>query len=207
MYSMLTTPVLEQATWRNRLHDPDRRPNLYFTDAWPDYLFVKGKYFKITQTAVVYYTVGYRLPGDDQKNLDLSNTTGGLYLYPERDGEAYEILVGLKPANVQMGIYIPGPDQYLLALGHSSMYPQISDPQRRYLATITPEDSPFDNPLLKLWAVNNMDSWILKLDVLPGVDFESVVLGFRIAKHRLTEISRPENYTTVEYYKSISGVW
>lgn len=209
MYELLTTPALQQATWKSRLHGPKPQPsNLYFSDAWPDsHKWCRGKYFEIKETAVVSYPLGYRLPGNDQKNLDLSNATAGLKLYSESDGIAYEILVGLKPGNYQIGVYIPGISDYLLALGDSSMYPDLTDTERRHLATIAPQDSPFDNPLLKLWAINDMAAWQLKVDMLPGVDYDTAILGFKIAKHRLAEITKPEIFTKIDYYTTIRGTW
>lgn len=209
MFELLTTPALERAQWRSRLHGPKPQPsNLYFTEAWPDaQKWAKNKYWEIKETVIVFYPVGYRLPGDDQKNLDLSNATAGLKLYTESDGIAYEILVGLKPGNYQIGVYIPGVNDYLLALGDSSMYPDLTDTEKRHLATISPDDSPFDNPLLKLWAVNNMAAWILKVDMLPGVDYDTAILGFKIAKHRLEEIPKPDVFTKIDYFTTIKGTW
>lgn len=208
MFELLTMPAIERAQWKSRLHDPDILKNLYFTEAWPDvHKWARGKYFQIKETATLFYPLGYRLPGDDQKNLDLSNATAGLKLYPESDGVAYEILVGLKPGNYQIGVYIPGVNDYLLALGDSSMYPDLADAEKRHLATITPQDSPFDNPLLKLWAINDMTAWKLKVDMLPGVDFDTAILKFIVAKHRLAEIPKPDVFTTIKYFTEIKGTW
>ncbi|GAJ10855.1 unnamed protein product, partial [marine sediment metagenome] len=171
MFEQLTTPAIERAQWKSRLHGPKPQPsNLYFTEAWPDaHKWAKGKYWEIKETVLVSYDRGYILPGDDlatagisTKNLDLSNATAGLKLYPESEGVAYEILIGLKPGNYQIGLYIPGINDYLLALGDTSMYPDLTDSERKYLAAITPDDSSYDNPLLKLWAVKDMAAWILK---------------------------------------------
>jgi hypothetical protein len=206
MYELLTTPAIQQATWRTRLHTVGQ--NIYFSEQWPDaHKWARGKYFHITHTALVAYDKGYILPGGDSKNLDISNATGALKLYPEASGICYEILIGLKPGNLQLGIYIPGVNDYLLALGDTSQYPDLADPERRYLAMIAPEDSPYTNPLLKLWAIADMAAWILKLYVLEGVDFEKCVLGFRINKLRLEEIPQPQNWTTIDYFTQIRGTW
>ena len=209
MFEMLTAPTIERAQWKSRLHGPKPQPsNLFFTEAWPGtHKWCSGKYFEIKETVVLSYSLGYRLPGNDQKNLDLSNTADGLKLYPESDGIAYEILVGLKPGNYQISVYIPGVNDYLLALGDTSMYPDLADAVKRHLAVITPEDSPFDNPLLKLWTINDMASWILKIDMLPGVDFDSAILVFKIAKHKLAEISKPDVFTTIKYFTEYKGTW
>ncbi|GAJ03045.1 unnamed protein product, partial [marine sediment metagenome] len=216
MLELLTTPVIEWAQWKSRLHGPKPQPsNLYFTEAWPDpHKWAKNKYWEIKETAPVSYDKGYILPGDDlvtagisTKNLDLSNATNGLKLYPESEGVAYEILIGLKPGNYQIGLYIPGVNDYLLALGDTSMYPDLTDDERKYLAAITPEDSPYANPLLKLWFIKDMAAWILKLYVLEGVEFEKCILGFRVAKHRLAEISKPDVFSKVDYFTTLRGTW
>ena len=221
MYELLTTPTLERAQWRSRLHGPKPQPsNLYFTKAWPDaHKWCKGekekeKYFEIKESVLVSYDRGYILPGDDlvtagisTKNLDLSNATNGLKLYPESEGVAYECLIGLKPGNYQIGLYIPGVNDYLLALGDTSSYPDLTDDERKYLAAITPDDTPATNPLLKLWFIKDMASFILKLYVLPGVDFEKAIICFRIAKHRLEEIPKPDVFSKVDYFTTLRGTW
>ena len=207
MYEMLTTPAIQQATWKTRLHTVGQ--NLYFTPAWPDaHKWAKNKYWEIKESVLVNYDKGYILPGGDYKNLDLSNAVAGLKLYPASEGAVYEILIGLKPGNYQTALYIPGVNDYLLALGDSSMYPDLTDTERRYLAIITPDDSPYDNPLLKIWAIKDMAAWIIKDYILSGVDFENSILGFRIAKHRLSEIPKLDrNFTTIKYYTEIKGAW
>lgn len=209
MFELLTTPAIERAQWKSRLHGPKPQPsNLYFTEAWPDaHKWAKNKYWEIKETALVSYDRGYILPGEDYKNLDLSNATDGLKLYPESEGVVYEILIGLKPGNYQIGLYIPGVNDYLLALGDTSMYPDLTDTARKYLAAITPDDTPYDNPLLKLWAIKNMAAWILKDYILPGVDYDNSILGFKLAKHRLGEISKPDVFTTIKYFNEIKGTW
>jgi len=209
MYELLTTPAIERAQWKSRLHGPKPAPsNLYFTEAWPDgHKWAKGKYWEIVETAPVFYEKGYVTPGDDFIDLDLSNATGGVKLFPEAEGVVYEMLVGLKPGNYQVGVYIPGPSDYLLALGDSPMYPDLADPERRYLGAITPTDSPYDNPLLKLWAIADMQPWVLKTYVLQGVTFGKPILGFRVAKHRLVQIEKPEVFTSIKYFTEIKGTW
>jgi len=205
MYNLMTTARLDMARWKSALHQPSQ--NLYFTEQWPSEFWCSGKYYHIEKSVLVNYDRGYIIPGDDHKDIDISNETGALGLYPTRAGIVYEILVGLKPGNYQVGVYIPGPNDYLLALGKSDMYPDLTKVEKRYLAFITPEDSPYDNPLLKLWAIADMPSWLLKVYVRPGVDFEKFVLGFRINKMQVKEISKPDVFTEIKYYTQISGTW
>lgn len=209
MYELLITPQLEKAFWRAKLHGPPPQPsNIYFTEEWPDIQkWLKGKYFQITQTVIVPYDKGYIIPGDDVINLNLSNVPEGLKLYPTSEGVVYECLIGFKPGNYQVGLYIPGVNDYLLALAHTEMYPDLAHVQRKYLGFFTPDDSPYTNPMLKLWFVMNMPSWILKIYVLPGINFEKVIIGFRIAKHRVKEIPKPDIFTTIPYYTEYRGTW
>ncbi|GAI38217.1 unnamed protein product, partial [marine sediment metagenome] len=142
MFELLTTPAIERAQWKSRLHGPKPQPsNLYFSEAFPDaHKWAKGKYFEIKESVLVSYDKGYILPENDYKNLDLSNATADLKLYPESEGVVYEALIGLKPGNYQVGLYIPGVNDYLLALGDTSSYPDLTDDERKYLAAITPDD-------------------------------------------------------------------
>ena len=205
MYELLTTPAIQQATWKTRLHTVGQ--NLYFTPAWEPHAWARDKYFRITESVLVPWDRGFIIPGNDHKDLDLSNARDGLLLYPEAEKIVYEILIGLKPGNYQVGLYIPGVMDYLLALADVVAYPDLTDPVKRYLAVITPEDSPYHNPLLKIWAITNMAKWILKVYVRLGVDYEKCIIGFRVAKHRLTEIPPAEVYTTIKYFTEIEGAW
>ena len=204
MYELATHPEIQRAQWKTRLHQIGQ--NLYFTPAWR-IDWAAGKYFKITEAVLVPWDRGFIIPGNDHKDLDLSNAEGGLLLYPEAKGICYEILVGLKPGNYQVGVYIPGPRDYLLALADAAAFPDLADPERRYLAAITPEDSPYNNPLLKLWAVEDMPKWILKVHVREGVDFEKAIISFRVNKLELEEIPQPAQYTTIKWYEEIRGAW
>lgn len=207
MFEQLITPQLAQATWRTKLHGPKPQPcYLYFGEDWLSHKWIQNKYWKITETVLVPYDVGRITPGSDEINLNLSNADGALKLYPSAESNIYEILVGLKPGAYQLGVYIPGPDNFLLALGDSSMRPDVTDADRRYLGKFAPEDTTYENPLLKLWAIHKMPAWILKLYV-EGVDFERVIIGFKIAKHRVEEIAKPDVFTTVPYFDSIKGTW
>jgi hypothetical protein len=203
----MTHPQIERAQWKTRLHSPPPGMcNIYFSEQWPDaYKWCKGKYWEITKTVVVPYEKGYIIPGDDYVDLNLSNATGALKLYPATEGVVYEALIGLGKGNYQIGIYIPGTNDYLLNLGETSQYPNLADPDRRYLGAIIPEDSPAENPLLKLWFIKDMPSYILKVYVRPGVDFEKIRLRLLIAKHKLIEIPKPKVFTTIEYYTELKG--
>jgi hypothetical protein len=71
-----------------------------------------------------------------------------------------------------------------------------------YLGEYEPDDSPSSDPTIKLWAINQMQAWILKTYVRPGCDYEKVVFNFKIAKHTLSEpLSKPPAvFDTLEYF-------
>ena len=205
MYELITHPEIQRAQWKTRLHQIGQ--NLYFTPAWRIIDWVAGKFFQIKEAVLVPWDRGFIIPGNDHKDLDLSNAGGGLLLYPEAEGIVYEILIGLKPGNYQIGVYIPGVHDYLLALADTDAYPHLTCPERRFLAAIIPEDSPYNNPLLKLWAVKDMPKWILKVYVREGVDFEKCIISFRVNKLKVEEIPQPAQYTTIKWYEEIRGAW
>jgi hypothetical protein len=209
-YELLTGLGVERAQWKNRIHGVAPLPdNLKFSEAWATHGFkwCGGKFFQITRSMVVPYSLSYILPNADYKDVDLSNSTDGAKLYPEAEGRVYEMLVGLKPGNFLCTLYIPT-GKYLHALGYSTMYPDPSDTERRYLGGFKPEDSPADSPNIKLWAIKEYDPWNLRLYVLDGVGFEKVGVELLIAKHDLTELTEePEHFTLIKHHTEIEGTW
>lgn len=207
MFEIMQPKSVEMARWRSLIHGPKPQPsNLYFGTDWRRHDWIQGKFWQITDTVVVPFDVGRIIPNGGRSYLNLSNADGALKLYPHTKGIIYEILVGLKPGAFQMGIFTPGPANFLLGLGDSLMTPDVTDAERRYLGAFTNADTPYENPLLKLWAIQDMDAWILQLFV-EGVDFEHVILGFRVAKHRVTEIEQPAVFTHVHHADTIKGTW
>jgi hypothetical protein len=150
--------------------------------------------------------VSYILPNNDYKDVLLDNTTNGVKLYPDAEGRVYEILVGLKPGDYHVIPYIPT-GKYVLGLGDASMYPDVTDANKRYLGAITPEDSPADDPTVKLWAIKDYDGWVLRTYVLDGVGFEKCVLEFKVVKHELKEVPKPATFTTIKHHSEEEGVW
>jgi hypothetical protein len=167
-----------------------------------------GKFFEITRTIVVPYSVSYILPAADYRDVALDNkATNAINLYPAAEGRVYEILVGLKPGAYHIIPYIPA-GKYLLALGDSSMFPDVADANRRYLGAITPEDSPAEDPVLKLWAIKDYDAWTLRTFVLDGVGFEKCGLEFKVAKHELTKLKEaPPTFSLIKHHSEIEGIW
>lgn len=182
-------------SWKDKLHGEAPKPNyLYFSDKWPkDWL--KGKYFKITRSVIVTHARSYDITGDDYKNLDLSNASAGLKLYPESEGYVHEILIGMKKGNYLTQIEIPS-SKYLATLPESTMIPSTTDDILRYLNAKFPEDSPWDNPNIKIWVVKDAAAFVFRLLTLEGIDYERCSLKFIVAKHRIEKLSIPPPVAT-----------
>ena len=173
--------------------------------------WARGKLFEVIDTPMlVNYPVSYILPGDDYKDIDLSNATGGLNLYPEAEYVLYQIALGFKPGDYIVHIYISGTDKYIYRLAETSMYPDISSATLKYLGAFDPESSPFDAPLLFLYAIKGVDPIYLRPYVLEGVDYEKVTMLFKINKCKLREIENPteeqlERALYIPYYEELTG--
>lgn len=163
-----------------------------FSDKFPDpYKWAKGKLFEVEkEPLIVPYAASYTLPGSDYKDVDLSNSTAGIKLYPESEGVIYECLIGLKPGEYLVHIYITK-DKYVYALGESTMYPQIGDASKKYLGAFKPEDTPAECPLLKLYFINAIPAFILRFYVLESVDFDKCTALLWLNKCRLQEVAAP----------------
>ena len=163
-----------------------------FSDGWPDpHGWAKGRVFVVAnEPLVVPFQASFILPGNDSRDVDLSNAAGGLKLYPTTAGVLYQIAVGFKPGNYLVHIFIPR-DRHIFALGESTMFPNVSDPILKYLGAKTPADSPFGSPLLFFYAIKDQPAIVLRLVVDAGVDFEKVTIGFQVNKLRLQEIPVP----------------
>ena len=184
---------------------------VYFSPAWPGtHKWASGKLFEVSEEPIVVsYPVSYILPGDDYKDVDLSNSTAGLKLYPESEGVLYQALVGIKPGDFLVHIYVPK-DKYVYALGESSMYPDVTDASKKYLGAKTYADSPYNAPMLQLYFIKDMPAFYFRFYVLEGVDFEKCTVIFQINKCKLTEIEEPDEdmikkATRIDYYTELSG--
>lgn len=172
-------------SWKNKLHAPAPNPNhLYFTDKWPGANWKNNKYFEIEKTAYRFYLDSEILPVDDYKELDLSNATSGLKLYPESEGQVHEILIGFKPGNYIVQIDSPNGSP-IGRLPESSMIPSKTDASLKYLNAKSPEVSPAHDPLIKIWAVKDMPAVVLRPFILSGQDYEKATITFTIAIHNV----------------------
>jgi len=163
-----------------------------FSNKWPDtHKWAKGKVFFVAEEPIIVpHAASYKIPGSDYKDIDLSNATGGLLLYPENEGILYQAAVGLKPGQYLVHTYIPT-NKYVYALGESSMWPDVSSATMKYLGAKKYEDSPYESPLWFLYFIKDMSAFILRLLVLESIDYEKVTLEFKVNKCQLKEIEGP----------------
>jgi len=182
---------------------------VYFTASWPDtHKWCRDKTFEVDRSLVVNYASSYIIPGGDYKDIDLSNAAGGVKLYPTGEGVLYEILLGLKPGEYLVHVYVPK-DRYIYSLAESSMTPNVEDPLLKYLGALRWTDSPHNCPLIKLYAVKDMPAFILRLYALEGVDFEKVTIEWHVNKCELKEIAKTDEVVKralhVKWHEELRG--
>lgn len=187
-----------------------------FSDKFKDTTkWARGNFFEVEEEPVfVHYARSYTLPASDWKDLDLSNATNGLNLYPEDENVVYQIAVGFKPGEYITHVYIPK-DKYVYRLGETSMYPVVDTTgtnyaTHKYLGVFNPSDSPFDSPLLFLYVIKELSSFYLRPFILEGVDFDKVTIGFGVNKCKLNLIESPskeqlERAMLIQYYEQLTG--
>lgn len=182
-----------------------------FSEQFPGaHKWAKGKVFEVSQEPIIVpYAVTKIIPGDDYCDIDLSNATAGLKLYPEIEGVLYQTAVGLKPGEYLVHTYVPA-NKYVYHLGETSMYPDVSSATLKYLGAKSYRDSPYESPLWHLYFIKNMAAFILRLYVLESVDFEKVTLEFKINKCQLSEIAEPtseqiEKALLIRYHTELVG--
>lgn len=190
--------------WKDRIHAPaPGRNNLHFSNAFPGtHKWAQGKFFKVVSGIVVDYARSYTIPGSDYKDIDLSNGTSGIKLYPENEGHVHEILVSMKKGDYGIIPYIPS-GKYLATLPESTMTPDPSDATKKYINFKKPEDSPVDNPTIRLWAIKDMQPWVLRIMTLEGTDYEKATLEFKINRLKLEEIKRPDVFTEIQWHEEL----
>lgn len=185
---------------------------VYFSDKWPGtWKWASGKFFYVSEEPIlVRYPASYILPGADYKNVDLSNSTAGLKLYPQEEGVIYQCGVGFGPGDYITGIYVPGATKYVYQLADATMFPDVSNATTRYIGAKRPEDSPASSPLLFLYFIKDGPAFFLQPYVLESVSYEKVVMEFKINKCRLTEIPNPDEdmikkARRIAYYTELTG--
>lgn len=171
-----------------------------FTNEWPDTLpYVKGKFFRIARVNEVNQDLPYILPSNDFRDVDFSNQTGGVNLYPENTKTLYEVALGFKPGNYQVQFYIPA-GEFVSRLEQAGMVPDVTVVARKYLGAFKPADSPYDDKRILLYFVKDLEPTILRVFVdtglgpvaAPNIAFEKCVLGVTVNKCYLEEMKAPK---------------
>jgi len=161
-----------------------------FTNAWPSTMtHVRGKTFRVEAVNQVPYPRGYIIPTGDYRDVDLSNGQGTFQesFYPTRSQSLFEVALGLRPGNYLVQFYIPA-TRSIHNLEYAGMTPDVTSATKVYLGARKPEDSPPEDTRIKMYLVMDLEPLILRVFVLPGVDYEKCVLDFTINKCDLREI-------------------
>lgn len=207
------SPLLHRVTTEVRPEDLllQKGAWVYFSPLWPDtWKWAKGKVFEVSEEPIIVpYAASYILPGEDYKDLDLSNSTAGLKLYPENEGVLYQCAVGFKPGDYITHIYVPK-EKYVYHLGEATMYPDVTDATKLYLGAKRPSDSPAGAPSLFLYFIKDSPAFYLRPYVLKDLTYEKVTIEFNINKCKLEEIESPtpdmiKKARLVAYYTSLVG--
>ena len=180
-----------------------------FPKTWPSTLTaLVGKTFRIDAVNQVPYTRGYIIPTGDYRDVDLSNGSGTFQesIYPTHSESLFEVSLGLKPGNYVVHFYIPA-TRHIHSLEYAEMYPLVTSATKVYLGARKPEDSPAEDPRIRFYLVKDLSPLILRVYVLPGVDYEKCVLDFTINKCLLQEIQPTQEQTNkakvLRYYEDI----
>jgi len=164
-----------------------------FSSDWPStHEAIREKTFRIDAVNQVPYDLSYIIPTGDFRDVDFANGSGTFKenLYPENQNTLFEVLLGFKPGNFLSHWYIPA-GKSVHNLEYAQMYPDITNAKRKYLGARAPKDSPYEDPRIKLYFVKDLAPMIMRLFVLPGVDYEKVVTGLTINKCLMRELELP----------------
>jgi len=196
MLELRPIEVFEQVWPRPKVLLPGH--NVQFSQGFPSALdFIKGKTVKISKTTQVSYELSSILPALHYLDVNLSNEDSGQKLYPESTDEFYETLVGFKSGNWFALLYFPS-NQPVYRLGYNTMTPVISDASLKYIGAIRPEDSPVNNPILKLYTFYKLSPIIARITVDDGIDFDKMTMVISINKCKFEEYT-PQKGEPVKY--------
>ena len=164
-----------------------------FSSDWPStHEAIREKTFRIDAVNQVPYDLSYIIPTGDFRDVDFANGSGTFKenVYPENQNSLFEVLLGFKPGNFLSHWYIPA-GKSVHNLEYAQMYPDLTNAKRKYLGARQPKDSPYEDPRIKLYFVKDLAPMIMRLFVLPGVDYEKVVTGLTINKCQMRELDLP----------------
>jgi hypothetical protein len=166
-----------------------------FPNSWPStYKNVTGKTFRIEVAVQVPYDLSYIVPTGDYRDVDFSNGTGTYQesVYPENQISLFEITVGFKPGQFIAEFFIPA-SRSLQRLEYAQMEPDITNAKRLFLGAFKHNDSPYENPQIKFYAVKDLTPLIMRLYTLAGVDYEKIVAGLIVNRCKMAEVQAPND--------------
>lgn len=176
-----------------------------------------GKYYRINNTQQVSFDRHWILPSainppaggtaNDYKDIILSNAASGKEnIYPDVEGEMYEILVGFEEG-VLVYPQIPG-SRYFYKLSYSDMLPDPSNTTKRYIGPWKATDSPYYAPRLRLTFIYKLTPLKLRLYVDSADQYEKVIIRFLVNRCNIEQITpTPEEVSKarlVKYYSELS---
>ena len=166
---------------------------VYFTGGWPStHDAIREKLFRIEACNQVPYPRSYIIPTGDYRDVDFSNGSGTYQesMYPENQNTLYEVLLGFAPGAFVSHWEIPS-GKSVHQLEWAQMYPDVTDVDKRYLGARRAEDSPYEDPRIKLYFVKDLAPLIMKLYCLPGVDYEKIMVSITVNKCDMRHIESP----------------
>lgn len=166
---------------------------VYFSGGWPStHDAIREKLFRIEVCNQVPYPRSYKIPTGQYRDVDFSNGSGTFQesLYPENQATLFETLIGFKPGAFISHWYVPA-SKSIHQLEYAQMYPELTDTTKRYLGARRAEDSPYEDPRIKVYFVKDLAPVIMRLYCLPGVDYEKVMARLTINKCYMREVPQP----------------
>ncbi|MBA7606324.1 hypothetical protein ES703_13472 [subsurface metagenome] len=166
---------------------------VHFDSDWPStHNAIRERTFRIDAVNQVPYDLPYIIKTGYYRDVDFANGSGTFKenIYPENQNSLFEVLLGFKPGNFLTHWYIPA-SKSIHGLEYAQMYPDLTDTKKKYLGARQPKDSPYNDPRIKLYFVKDLAPLIMRLFVLPGVDWELCVTGLTVNKCLMRELESP----------------
>jgi hypothetical protein len=181
-----------------------------FPNTWPStYKYVTGQTFRIDAALQIPYDLSYKIPTGDYRDVDFSNENGTFAenVYPEQGISLFETAIGFKPGAFISEWFIPA-GKSLHRLEYAQMEPDITNAKRRYLGAFNSVDSPYEDPRIKAYFVKDFTPLIMRLYVLPGVDYEKISVKLIVNRCKLRQITNPtedqlQKAKVIRYYEEL----
>ena len=150
------------------------------------------RYFRVTRVQQLGHEKHRIIASNTSHDIDLSGELaehGGLY--PDLPNSLFEILIGWKPKQALMYPRLPTTD-YFQKLEMTGWVPPSADNiatehELRYVGEFSGEDSPYDQPKLRIHAVKDMAALALRFYADSPED-EKVVVKFTVNRCKVDEV-------------------